>query len=79
MSVSYLRHPPILAPNEKTAAVTKVRCLEHELFDGDHVRRHLSRQAAEAVIAELNRLRTSLGWLEVDVEGRWRWPHGSAS
>ena len=79
MSVSYLRHPPILAPKDKTAAITKVRCLEHRLFDGDRICRQLSREAAEAVIGELNQLRTSLGWLEVDVEGRWRWPHECAS
>ena len=79
MSVSCVRYAPSLAPKEKAAAVTKVRCLDHELFDGDHVSRELSREAAEAVMVELNQLRTSLGWLEVDVQGHWRWPHDSAS
>jgi len=64
-----------LTPEEKTAAITKVRCLEHELFDGAHVCRQLSRKAAEAILAELNQLRATLGWLKIDVEGRWRWSH----
>jgi hypothetical protein len=64
-----------LTPAEKTAAVTKVRCLEHDLFEGGRVCRQVSRERAEAVIAELNQLRVGLGWLEIDMEGRWRWPH----
>jgi hypothetical protein len=67
-----------LTPAEKTAAITKVRCLEHDLFDGGRVCRELTRQRAEAMIAELNQLREALGWLEIDVEGRWRWPHTPA-
>jgi hypothetical protein len=60
---------------EKTAAITKVRCLEHDLFDGDQLRRDISRRTAEAAIAELNQLRSALGWLEIDAEGHWCWPH----
>jgi hypothetical protein len=67
-----------LTPAEKTAAIAKVRCLEHDLFDGGRVCRELTRQRAEAMIAELNQLREVLGWLEIDVEGRWRWPHTHA-
>jgi hypothetical protein len=70
-----LRHPVRLSKHEKTAAVTKVRWLEQQLFDGDgQVRRHVSREQAHAIVDELNRLRATLGWLEVDLAGRWRWP-----
>jgi hypothetical protein len=49
--------------------------LEHELFDGDgHVRRRVSREHATAIVDELNQLRATLGWLEIDLEGHWRWP-----
>ncbi len=64
-----------LTPAEKTAAITKVRCLEHDLFEGGRVCRQVTRQRAEAMIAELNLLRHALGWLQIDVEGCWRWPH----
>jgi len=67
-----------MTPAEKTAAITKVRCLEHDLFDGDRVCRDVTRQRAEAMVVELNQLREALGWLEIDLEGRWRWPHTRA-
>jgi hypothetical protein len=74
-SFAYLRHPVRLTSQEKTTAVTRVRWLEQQLFDGDgHVRRQVGRQQAQAIVAELNRLRATLGWLEIDLEGRWRWP-----
>jgi hypothetical protein len=71
----YLRHPVRLTGQEKTTAVTRVRWLEQRLFDGDgHVRRQVSREQAQAIVDELNQLRAILGWLEIDLEGRWRWP-----
>jgi hypothetical protein len=74
-SFEYLRHPARLTSQEKTAAVARVRWLEQQLFDGDgHVRRRVSRDQAQAIVDELNRLRATLGWLEVDLAGRWRWP-----
>jgi hypothetical protein len=74
-SFDYLRHPVRLTSQEKTTAVTRVRWLEQKLFDGDgHVRRQVKRAQAGAIVAELNRLRATLGWLEIDLEGRWRWP-----
>jgi hypothetical protein len=60
---------------QKTAAVTKVRYLERELFDdGGHVRRGVSPTRAEETVAQINDLRQALGWLEIDLDGRWRWP-----
>jgi hypothetical protein len=67
--------PTSLTGEGKTVAIAKVRFLEKELFDGDHVSRSLTRHHAESIVAELNALRDRLGWLPVDVEGRWRWPH----
>jgi hypothetical protein len=68
--------PASMTPRQKVAAVAKVRCLEHTLFDGDRVSRSLSRRDAEAIVAEVNELRRALGWLEIDLDGHWRWPHG---
>jgi hypothetical protein len=60
---------------EKTAAITRVRCLEHDVFDGEgHVRRGVERARAEEALAEINGARRALGWLEIDLEHRWRWP-----
>jgi hypothetical protein len=74
-SCDYLRHPVRLTNREKTAAVTRVRWLEQQLFDGDgQVRRRVSREHAQAIVDDLNQLRATLGWLEVDLAGRWRWP-----
>jgi hypothetical protein len=67
--------PMGLDPRQKVAAVAKVRCLEHDLLEGDRVSRLLSRDAAEAIVSEINSLRRALGWLEIDVNGQWRWPH----
>jgi hypothetical protein len=70
-----LRSTISLTSQQKTAAVTRVRWLERELFDSDgQVRRRVSCERAQAIVDELNRLRVSLGWLEVDLAGRWRWP-----
>ena len=74
-SSEYLRHPARLTSQEKTAAVARVRWLEQQLFDGDgQVRRRVSRDQAQTIVDELNELRATLGWLEVDLAGRWRWP-----
>ncbi len=64
-----------LPPAEKTAAITKVRYLERELFDeSGHIRRGIKRAAAEKKVALINDLRHALGWLEIDIDGHWRWP-----
>jgi hypothetical protein len=81
---TYRSVSPVLPRAEKTAAVTRVRYLERELFDdGGHVRRRISPARAEETVAEINDLRQALGWLEIDLDGRWRWPAdavvGSAS
>ena len=83
MSRSLCLHPSVgtsvspanLDARQKVAAVAKVRCLEHDLFEGDRVSRSLSRVAAKAMVAEINELRRALGWLEIDLNGQWRWPH----
>ena len=68
--------PMRMTPRQKVAAVAKVRCLEHTLFDGDRVSRSLTRRGAEAIVAEVNELRRALGWLEINLDGHWRWPQG---
>jgi hypothetical protein len=87
MSRSLCLHPSVgtyvspanLDARGKVAAVAKVRCLEHDLFEGDRVSRSLSRVASKAMVAEINELRRALGWLEIDVNGQWRWPHDQES
>jgi hypothetical protein len=65
----------VLSPAEKTTAITKVRYLERELFDDSgHIRRGISRSAAEEMVVLINDLRHALGWLEIDIDGHWRWP-----
>ena len=67
---------PVLAPAQKTAAVTRVRCLERQLFDDDgHRRRNVKRSVVDELVGQINRLRDSLGWLEIDLHGQWRWPN----
>jgi hypothetical protein len=64
-----------LPPAEKTAAITRVRHLERQLFDeSGHIRRGIKRAAAEGMVALINDLRHVLGWLEIDIDGHWRWP-----
>jgi hypothetical protein len=64
-----------LQPTDKTAALTGVRYLERELFDdAGHLRRGITAETANDAIAFMNHLRRALGWLEVDLDGRWRWP-----
>ena len=82
MSSAALKNPAISHPvtvvlsrAEKTTAVTKVRYLERELFDDSgHIRRGVTAVRAHEVVALINDLRRALGWLEVDLEGKWRWP-----
>jgi hypothetical protein len=64
-----------LQPADKTAALTGVRYLERELFDDTgHLRRGITAETANDAVALINHLRRALGWLEVDLDGRWRWP-----
>jgi hypothetical protein len=64
-----------LPPADKTAAFTRVRYLERELFDDSgHLRRGVTPEHADETVTFINHLRRSLGWLEIDVDGRWRWP-----
>jgi hypothetical protein len=66
-----------LSGAEKTTAVTRVRYLERELLDDDgHVRRGVTEARAGEIVSLLNDLRRALGWLDVDLDGRWRWPAG---
>jgi hypothetical protein len=65
----------ILAGAEKTAAVTKVRYLERELFDDSgHVRRGVTPARAHEIASLINDTRQALGWLQIGLDGRWRWP-----
>jgi hypothetical protein len=64
-----------LQPAGKTAALTRVRYLERELFDDSgHLRRGVTPEHADETVAVINHLRRALGWLEIDLDGRWRWP-----
>jgi hypothetical protein len=64
-----------LQPTDKTAAVTRVRVLERQLFDDSgHLRRGVTPERADETVALINNLRRALGWLEIDLDGRWRWP-----
>lgn len=74
-SVGLSVEPTMMTAPQKVAAVAKVRCLEHDLFDGDRVRRSLSRDHAEQLVAKINDLRKALGWLEINPDGKWRWPN----
>jgi hypothetical protein len=66
---------PVLPRAEKTTAVTKVRYLERELFDDDgHLKRGVTPARAEEIVALINGLRHALGWLEINLDGEWRWP-----
>jgi hypothetical protein len=65
----------VLTGADKTAAVTRVRYLEGQLFDDrGHVRRGLTPARADEIAALINGLRQALGWLEIGMDGQWRWP-----
>jgi hypothetical protein len=72
---TYCGIPTVLTGAEKTAAVTKVRYLERQLFDSaGHIRRGVIPARAEEMAALINNLRQALGWLEIGLDGQWRWP-----
>ena len=65
----------VMSRADKTASITRVSYLEQEVFDeGGHIRRGLDRDAVEHTVAMINDLRRALGWLEINLDGRWRWP-----
>jgi hypothetical protein len=59
---------------EKVAAVAKVKCLEHDLFENAGLRRELSADEVVEMLAKINHLRRALGWLEVGLDERLQWP-----
>ena len=60
---------------ERTATVTKIRYLEREVFEGGgHIRRGVTPARAVEIAALINDLRRVLGWLEIGLDGQWRWP-----
>jgi hypothetical protein len=62
-------------PADKTAALTRVRYLERQLFDDSgRLRRGITQERADETVAVINHLRRALGWLEIDLDGQWRWP-----
>ena len=70
------RRRPALAPAHKTAAVTRVRYLERQIFDDDgRRRRNIKEPLVDELVGQINQLRQSLGWLEIDLHGQWRWPN----
>lgn len=74
-SVGVAVNPAVMTPRQKVAAVSKVRCLEHDLFDGERLRHELRPDQVDGMVEEINELRTALGWLEIDLDGQLRWPH----
>ena len=71
----YRTSSTILAGAEKTAAVTRVQYLERQLFDDSgHIRRGMTRARAHEIAALINDMRQALGWLQIGLDGRWRWP-----
>jgi hypothetical protein len=74
-SAMYRIESRVMSPADKTASITRVSYLEQEVFDeGGHIRRGLDRDSVEHTVAAINDLRRSLGWLEINLDGRWRWP-----
>jgi hypothetical protein len=74
-NIAIHQRPIAMSPAEKTAAVTRVRCLERELFDdARRIRRGTSLSTAAQTVALINGLRRRLGWLEIDLDGGRRWP-----
>jgi hypothetical protein len=71
-SVGLSVDPTRMTAPQRVAAVAKVRCLEHDLFDGDRVRRALSRDQAVHLVTKINDLLKALGWLEINSEGKRR-------
>lgn len=69
-SVSSWVGPDGLDARQKVAAIAKVRCIERDLFEGGRIRRGLAQGAVEGMLASINELRSALGWLELDIEGK---------
>ncbi|HEX4863193.1 MAG TPA: hypothetical protein VFV02_03920 [Acidimicrobiales bacterium] len=60
---------------EKSAAVTRVVCLERLLFDGSgHPRRRISPERADELLCAINQLRRQLGWLCLNMQRQLCWP-----
>jgi hypothetical protein len=60
---------------DQAAAISRVQFLEQATFeDGGHLRLGVDQATAELTVAQINELRHSLGWLEIDLCGRWLWP-----
>jgi hypothetical protein len=78
-SVGISVDPRMMTPRQKVAAVAKIQCLEHDLFEDGHVRRDFTVETAGDIVARINELRRSLGWLEIDLEGHHRWPEAAAA
>jgi hypothetical protein len=58
-----------------STALTKLRYLEAELVGDDgHMRRDVTPARAEEIVARINDLRQALGWLQIELDGQWRWP-----
>lgn len=68
-SVGMWMGPDGLDARQKVAAIAKVRCLEHDLFEGGRIRRGLGQKAVADLLDQINDLRSALGWLELDLEG----------
>jgi hypothetical protein len=77
-SVGLSVDPARMTATQKVAAVARVRCLEHDLFAGDRICRTMKRDEAEQLVAKVNELRRALGWLEINPDGKWRWPQVAA-
>ncbi len=68
--------PPALGSTQKTAAVTRVRYLERQVFDDSgRQRRGVTESEVQGQVSQINQLRQLLGWLEIDLLGQWRWPN----
>ncbi len=68
--------PPALGLTQTTAAVTRVRYLERQVFDDSgRQRRGVTESEVQGQVSQINQLRQLLGWLEIDLLGQWRWPN----
>ncbi len=64
-----------LSPAQKSAVISKINVLERELFDDERRRRRgISEERATELLAEINALRRTLGWLSLDLQHRLVWP-----
>jgi hypothetical protein len=64
-----------MAPAEKTPTITRVGYLERQVFDhSGRFRRGMDGARAGESIEQIDQLRSSLGWLEIDLRDRRRSP-----